>query len=220
MSEEPKANKKSRFPYSYIIIGIIVVGIVFTAGGFTFAATQEEHDNFCSSCHTQPESTYYERSIAAQATDLASFHTTQSVRCIDCHSGEGVSGRISAELMGAHNALMWYTGTAQQPAVQTVPISDANCMKCHSDVVNRGFTPTEQIVIPAEQRRGREESGQRNHWHYFLGRWQAASDTAANCTSCHGGHATDGTAESGFMVAQAVQQQCEACHQVLRGRER
>ncbi len=127
---------------------------------------------------------------------------------------------MSAELMGAHNALMWYTGTAQQPAVQTVPISDENCLKCHADVVNRGFTPTEQIVVPAEQRRGREESGARNHWHYFLTRWQGASDTAGTCTSCHSGHATEGTAESGFMVAQMLQQQCEACHQVLRRGER
>ncbi len=41
MSEENQVSKKTRFPISYIIIGIIVVGAVFTVSGFTFAATQE-----------------------------------------------------------------------------------------------------------------------------------------------------------------------------------
>jgi hypothetical protein len=82
--------------------------VIFTAGGFSFAATQETHDSFCASCHTHPESTFYQRSVGAQAVDLASAHTLKDVRCIDCHSGVGVVGRIQAEMLGAHNALAFY----------------------------------------------------------------------------------------------------------------
>ena len=219
MPEESDPEKKRRFRILYVIIAVVAFGVLFTAGGFTFAATQEQHDSFCASCHTQPESTFYERAIAGQPTDLASFHTTQNDICIDCHSGAGIVGRISAELMGAHNALLWFTGTAQQPAVQTVPIGDENCLKCHQDVVLTSFVAKEQITVPGG-RGGREGNGRNNHWHVFLTRWQAASTIAGTCTSCHGGHLTGGTTQSGFMVDQTVRQVCDACHQVMRRGDR
>jgi nitrate/TMAO reductase-like tetraheme cytochrome c subunit len=215
MTEKSTPKKQNKFPFLTVVIAVVALGVIFTAGGFTFAATQEQHDSFCASCHTQPESTFYLRSTAAQPTDMASFHTAQKVNCIDCHSGVGLNGRVQAELMGAHNALLWYTGTAIQPAVQTTPISDQNCLKCHQDVVQRGFVSKEQITIPGGSG-GREREGRNGHWHQFLTRWQAASATAGTCTSCHGGHPTEGTAQSGFMVDQVVQQQCEACHQAIR----
>ncbi|MEJ2557957.1 MAG: hypothetical protein P8186_17365, partial [Anaerolineae bacterium] len=136
--KQPSPRKKiSRF--ASVLIGIVALGIFLTAGGFTFAATQETHDPFCASCHTQPESTFFQRSTDAQAVDLAAYHTAQKTRCIDCHSGPGVLGRMRAEWLGAHNALAWYTHTAIQPAKLTVPIQDANCLKCHQDVTQRGY---------------------------------------------------------------------------------
>ena len=214
MPEKSDLKKHRRFRILYVVIGLAAFGLLFTIAGFTFAATQEQHDSFCASCHTEPESTFVTRSIAAQPADLASFHTTQQVKCIDCHSGVGATGRISAELMGARNALLWYSGRAQQPAVLTFPIRDENCLKCHTDVLQTRFTPKEQITVPGL--RGGRESGPNNHWHTFLSRWQATDASAGACTSCHGGHPTDGAAATGFMVSTAVEQECNACHQVMR----
>ena len=59
----PKKSKKQ----SRIIIGLIAAAIAvvaLSAGGFAFAATQESHDQFCASCHTQPESTFVARSTS------------------------------------------------------------------------------------------------------------------------------------------------------------
>jgi hypothetical protein len=192
---------------------------LFTVGGFVFAATQESHDAFCGSCHTQPESTFLQRSAAAQATDLASFHTAKTTLCINCHSGAGITGRVSAELMGARNAVLWYTGKAVQPAVLKNPIGDENCLKCHSDITSQSFTPKEQISLSGVNvggEGGGRGGGRANHWHAFLSRWQAADLNAGTCVSCHSGHATGGTAQSGFMNASTVQQVCDACHRVLR----
>ena len=132
-------------------------------------AGQESHDTFCTSCHTMPESTFYDRSTAAQPVDLASFHTTKNTACIDCHSGQGIFGRIQAELMGARNAFKWYTGTAVQPAVLTFPIGDGNCLKCHQQVTQQNFSPQEQITVPGGSNGGRGEQGRANHWHAYLG---------------------------------------------------
>jgi hypothetical protein len=219
-----QANRSpKRFPVLPMLLGLVAVGIVLVAGGFTFAASQETHDSFCASCHSEPESTFYQRAVAAQAADLASFHTAQQTRCIDCHSGAGPIGRIQAELLGARNAAAWYTHTAVQPARLTFPIQDQNCVKCHADLTQPGFVAKEQITIPSapgggggEGEGGRGEQGRRNHWHTFLARWQLIDPTAGSCTSCHSGHTTGSTAQNGFLDAQTTANECNACHRVLR----
>jgi len=211
---KPAGKKPSRvIP---VLIAAAVVVVALTASGFTFAASQETHDPFCGSCHTQPESTYLQQATSAPAVNLASYHTAQNTRCIDCHSGQGILGRVQAELLGARNAFKWYTRTAVQPAVVSFPIGDGNCLKCHQQVTQRGFTPQEQITVPGVRAgRGGGEGGN-NHWHEQLARWQATSATAGSCVSCHSGHITGGSAQNGFMDSQNVQSVCEACHQVLR----
>ncbi|MDR3564370.1 MAG: NapC/NirT family cytochrome c [Negativicutes bacterium] len=212
-------NPQNKPPVRFIRLLVVaaMAAVFLAAAGFAFGASQETHDSFCASCHTQPESTFVQRSTASSPTDMASFHTTQTTRCIDCHSGQGISGRIQAELLGAKNAVKWYTGTAIQPAPLTVPIADENCLKCHQAVTQQGYTPQQQITVPgASSGGGGEREGRANHWHTFLARWQAASPTAGTCTSCHSGHLTDGTAQTGFMNPQTVQDTCNACHQVLR----
>lgn len=219
MSEVQPPRRKGLLRLIWAAVGAAGLAAIMAAGGFAFAASQETHDAFCASCHTQPESRFFQRSTATSPIDLASFHTTQSTptRCIDCHSGTGVLGRMGAELLGAHNALAWYTGTAIQPARQTVPIQDANCLKCHQDVVQPGYVP-KTTVQGLQGRRGGEEAGP-NHWHERLAEWEAGTPQAGTCTSCHLGHATDGTPATGFENSQTTQSVCEACHQTMR-RER
>ncbi len=176
---------------------VLVIFALFAGSGFAYAANKETQDGFCASCHTQPESTYYQRSLT-QPVDLASFHKTKDTRCIDCHSGVGLFGRMSAELLGARNATAYYTHTAVQPAKQTVPINDGNCLKCHQQVEA-------------------ETATQDNHFHVFLPRWQAADSNAGKCISCHSGHATDVVANEAFINENQVRNVCEACHAVLRG---
>jgi len=173
------------------------VGLLTAASGFAFAATKEQHDSFCSSCHTQPESTFYQRSTSGNPVDLATAHIPDNTRCIDCHSGPGITGRMKAELLGAHNALAFYTGTAVQPAKLTHRIGDENCLKCHQNTV----TQTDVTI--------------NNHFHMFLTRWQAADPNAAKCVSCHAGHQTDGEAQIAFLNKSTTEQVCQSCHQAL-----
>lgn len=191
----PVASRRS-LPRFVIIVAIaLAVGVVLVAGSFTFAATQEQRDPFCASCHTQPESTFFARE-AATASDLASTHHGKGVRCIDCHSGPGLDGRVKAEVMGAHNALLWYTGAAVQPAPLTTPIGDANCLKCHDQITS---------VRTME-----------NHFHYFLPRWQQQDPNAAKCTTCHESHTTDGRSDIKWLNEQRTVAQCQNCHAKLR----
>jgi nitrate/TMAO reductase-like tetraheme cytochrome c subunit len=217
-SERPSPRKRTRRWIPVLSVAVIL-GLALAAGGFAFIASKEGHDPFCASCHTQPESTFFQRSTGASPVDLASYHTTQQTRCIDCHSGPGIVGRVRAELMGARNALAWYTHTAVQPARLTVPIGDANCLKCHQDVTQRGYVPKVPVAIGGLGRGGEEEA-RPNHWHEFLARWQATTTNAGTCTSCHPGHLTDGTAQTGFENLQTTETVCNDCHRTLREGER
>jgi hypothetical protein len=200
MAKTNQPKKKGLLPAVIVVLVLAGVGVVATIGGFAFAATQESHDDFCASCHTQPESTYYQRSLAAAPVDLASFHTPKKTLCIDCHSGIGLFGRVGAELLGARNAVKFYTGTAVQPAPLNFPIRDGNCLKCHDWVKISGNSEDMQ-----------------NHWHRFLVRWQLVDANAGRCVSCHTGHVTDGSADIQYLNQDHTTAVCDACHAQLRG---
>ena len=187
-------QKKNKLPF---ILGILAgLVVVMTVGGFSVGASLEQTDSFCASCHTQPEATFFQRSTANAPVDLASFHTTKTTHCIDCHSDSGVTGRVGAEISGAFNAMHFFTNTATQPSKLYAPFSDANCLKCH------------EAAITASANRN-------NHFHVFLARWQATDPNAGRCTSCHAAHTHDGASDNGFMVDARTQPVCDACHQVL-----
>lgn len=194
-----KPTKKRRgfqWPWRSLAIPAGLV-LLLAVGSLGFAATTEEHDSFCASCHTQPESTFYSRSQSGAPVDLATAHQAKAVKCIDCHSGRGVTGRLGAIMLGSRNALAFFTRTAQQPAPLTWPIRDNNCIKCHEDTLTR--------------------QDFQNHFHVFLFRWQAQDPQAAGCVDCHTAHTTTGSADTGFMTQDTVSPVCQRCHTAIRG---
>jgi predicted CXXCH cytochrome family protein len=192
----PLISKQITRFFTFPLILVFIVPIVLAAGSMGVVAQKEENDSFCASCHTQPESTYYQRSLAA-AVDLASSHTGHSTKCIDCHSGEGLSGRVSAISLGAKNAIALLTKTDIQPAPLTVPIGDGNCLKCHSNVLT--------------------ETDFNHHFHAYLLRWQSADPNAARCVECHSAHTPDGDSAQAFLNTQRTEAVCQRCHSVLGG---
>ncbi len=104
-------------------------------------------------------------------------------------------GRATAMSLGVRDAIKWFSGTAIQPAVQTTPIGDAHCLKCHADV-------------PDDARFDM-------HAHRHLARWQAEDVNAATCVTCHTSHTTDGNAAIGFLNQQRALAECDRCHIAL-----
>lgn len=194
---ERERERRRRKALWITIVAIVAVVIVFGVGTFTFAASMEEKDSFCASCHTEPESTFYTRAQQPAPVDLATFHGSKQNKCIDCHSGEGVSGRLVAMVIGARNAAAYLTKTAKQPAPLLFPIGDGNCTKCH--------TSTTRATDFSQ------------HFHAYLTRWQAADPKAATCVSCHTGHITDGDTSLQFLNRARAEGVCQQCHQVLGG---
>ncbi|MBI3244723.1 MAG: cytochrome c3 family protein [Chloroflexi bacterium] len=191
-----RANRRQKtnlFKYKGLwavaLVGIALFSL--SGSGLLYAAHLEDNDAFCASCHTQPESTFYQRSQSA-AMDLASAHAAKDVTCIQCHSGAGVTGRLNGMMVGAGDLAAFTSGQYHKPAIVTVPISDANCIKCHADVTQtRDFN---------------------RHFHAFLPRWQALDPQAATCVSCHQAHTTTGQAQLVFLERVTTTAVCQQCH--------
>lgn len=66
-------------------------------GTYETAAHLEEHDAFCASCHTEPETTFYQNTLAAEPVDRAAYVTRTAKQpaplsspiddsnCLKCH---------------------------------------------------------------------------------------------------------------------------------------
>ena len=193
MKDEKNARVR-HFPFAILGISAIIF-LVAVAGSVAFVSYQEQDDRFCMSCHTQPETEYFNRYVQADATkfadDLASFHhRKKEVRCIDCHVGEGIVGRTQVVAMAGWNAFKHYTGLQQQPAKIIIPLQNEACAKCHD----------------AELRK----PGFENHFHnkYFDPK---ENPPFIRCTDCHLSHRL-GDERSNFQFRDAILPKCEYCH--------
>ncbi len=199
-----------------LVAVVVVLGILMPGVGAGVSLLLENQNAFCASCHTQPEVKYYEQSLQAQATTLASFHAQKQTSCIDCHSGGGPLGRAAGLMQGADDLVRYLSGHYNAPAITSNPLGDDSCLKCHPEVLTRGRrSPPSNIQDPVQSRERRANDG---HYHQFLQRWQAADARAAHCVNCHTSH-TDGAANVGFMTATPVQNVCDGCHRGLNTRE-
>ncbi len=195
-SKRKPARRRRRFPVrTPVLLGILALILLAPTAVMGVSFQLEDSDSFCASCHSQPEATYYQRSLASPV-DLATVHRQKDgTRCIDCHAGSGLNGRIGAFLVGSGDLLRWVTRTARQPAPIVYPIRDDNCLKCHA-------------ATPATQDFNR-------HFHAFLARWQAIDSTAAGCVDCHTAHTTDGDPTIGYLQQQRTVAVCQRCHDTL-----
>ena len=98
---------------------LLVVGVVLSAGGRLL----EDRPGFCLSCH---EMAFYGKTW--QSSGAALHHG----RCIDCHSGPGVAGAVSAQMTGLMELARHFFGHPS-PARSYRPggVPNANCLKCH-----------------------------------------------------------------------------------------
>lgn len=175
---------------------VVAISLAVAAGGTAYAIHQENRDAFCASCHTEPESKYYQQSQDKAALTLASFHTQKLVRCIDCHSGGGPFGRVEGLMQGTHDLAAYYSGNYHKPAITQNKLGDDSCTKCHEQVTNGG--------------------GFDNHFHSLLLRWQSMNSNAAHCVDCHAAH-PDGHQAQGYLAITTVQAVCQQCHATFRG---
>lgn len=190
---QDKHNRSFLSHFRFPMLLLLLISPLALAGIVGFSAMQfENRDSDCASCHTQPESVYFQRESTGSPSDLASFHAEKNTRCIDCHSSGGSFGRASAMMLGARDLMAFVSKHYTQPAPLTRSISDSSCLKCHENIAQRQTF--------------------NNHFHIFLSKWQALDPQAATCVDCHQSHSTDGDASIAFINKDKTSLVCESCH--------
>ena len=247
MSDSPTVNttsqpapRRRRWPV-IVAVGFFVL-LILGSGSFVVASTLEDHDSFCISCHTVPETTYYNRAYVSldnpsQAVpDLATAHYLLShehgkpeFACIDCHHGDGSLGnRVSTIALGGRDAVIYVLGRAD-PTIEKTQLAEgwlpnASCVSCHTDTLLR-------------------QQDLDNHYHNYLpqtGQLVASGatfvvptpsnsgatesrqnrpirtvNTSLTCTDCHHAHTSlSNGAASMFVNNTTVADQCVECHKV------
>src|SRR5579859_2629299 len=112
---QPAPRRRRRWPV-IVAVGFFVL-LILGSVSFVAASALEDQDSFCISCHTVPETTYYNRAYMAldnpnaALPDLATAHYLLSQEhgkpafsCIDCHRGDASLGnRISTIALGGRD---------------------------------------------------------------------------------------------------------------------
>ncbi len=98
---------------------MILAGSLASLGGRWL----EDRSGFCLSCH---EMAFYGKTW--KESGAADHHA----RCIDCHSGAGILGALSAQMTGAGELAKHFLGHPH-PARTYGPgiVPNNNCVKCH-----------------------------------------------------------------------------------------
>jgi hypothetical protein len=206
--------------------GLVIVAAV--AAGL-IVSRYEEQDPFCTSCHTLPEVTYYDRAQQAKAgsnpyQDLSSAHygSDNSFRCIDCHRGDaGVLHRVITLSLGARDTAIWLTGQADTTLGKTdlvVPVLlTGGCVKCHEkSLLEVGFNNHFHNKLPDALRAWRR-GGELTRPVDFLGAplELMTADTTVLCVDCHRAHIhIDGAELAAYLdLVNDVYPACVRCHE-------
>ena len=235
---ELPVRRPRRWWVSLLVMGFF--GLIILGGvGFVVASTLEDHDTFCTTCHTAPEVAYYDRAHNALANaqapiaDLATVHYTLSqahgkpeFTCINCHRGDAsLVQRVSTLALGGRDALVFVLGRGD-PTLEKTNISEswlpnAACISCHTDTL---------LTL-----RGRD-----NHWHNNLTQTAAlvangaqlivpanlasqkdqllrngitTVDSPIACTDCHQAHITVSNGQPSLFTDQDhMSPVCQKCH--------
>lgn len=166
--------------------GLVLLGLA-AAGG---ATALESRDGFCASCHTEPETTYFRRSLDAPA-DLASYHAVLETRtrCMGCHALGTLHGRALVLGLAAYDLAKFVTGTYRQPAEMPFVMPNSACLQCH----------TQEVSKP----------GFENHFHNVLADPEAPD---LPCVRCHPSHETGSSHDLFWVFRNEVLEACEFCH--------
>ena len=119
------------------------------AAGWAVSDHLEQDDDFCNACHVSKEMPLHleiRRDFDARpAASLAGAHAAArathrddgALRCIDCHGGTSLAGRVRVKALAAKDAFFYLTGRFEEPRAMRWPLWDEDCQKCHASFEER-----------------------------------------------------------------------------------
>ncbi|PKM80364.1 MAG: hypothetical protein CVU89_14240 [Firmicutes bacterium HGW-Firmicutes-14] len=209
------SKTEDRLKAIIVVSGLVLAAFLLTAGAVKTTMSPE----FCGKCHVMaPEYTTWK----------ASSHL--NIACTDCHIKPGLGNLIVHKMSAVKELYLYFTGTYDRPIQMSHDLEDEICMSCHS--VNRGFTPSGDLIIPHDKHAARDvkcvechsgvahgnivareltKDGKYEVWTAEFGKKQMTKDYSEpkmnTCLDCH-----INPKKYGVKNVDGVTQACEACH--------
>jgi formate-dependent nitrite reductase cytochrome c552 subunit len=191
-----------------LVVGALLAAAVAGPAGWVASDRLERDNEFCVACHL-PDGT---RLHAGKREDLGDwppatlaaahgmagvreFDAIRPFRCIDCHGGTGVAGRVRVKILSAKDAFWYAVGRFEEPTAMRWPLEDADCRRCHARFDERGRAAG---VDPAFH-----ELAVHN------------AELGVACVDCHLVHDEGGLADHDFLHPEHVRARCAGCHPEL-----
>lgn len=193
-----------RWPGRRLLAAACVGGALAAPTGWLVTDRLEQDDDFCNACHLEPGLPLHleiRRGFDARPpASLAGRHAAAGnraredagFRCIDCHGGVSLAGRLRVKALAAKDAFWYGVGRFDEPSAMRWPLWDEDCTRCHARF---------------DEERPRSWETPRFH--------QLAVhnvELGVACVECHEAHETGGAADVFFLRPACVRLQCARCH--------
>jgi hypothetical protein len=183
---------------------LVLAGIPVGTTGWLVTDRLEQDDDFCNACHLSEDTPLHlekRRDFDTQPpASLAAAHAVAEVegrdervfRCIDCHGGVGIAGRLRVKLLSAKDAFWYVVGHFEEPKGMRWPLLDADCSQCHASF----------------------EEAQAGAWRDPKFHELAVHNAALGmgCVECHLTHEPGGLVDANFLHPAQVRSRCAECH--------
>jgi nitrate/TMAO reductase-like tetraheme cytochrome c subunit len=160
--------------------------------GWAISDRLESDNDFCISCHLDGRPLHEQKMRQFASTppvSLAAAHAAASpgFRCIDCHGGTSIVGRVRVKAVAARDALRYLLADFGEPETMRHPLWDEDCSGCHPS-----YEP------------------ERDDDFHAIPDHNTALPHA--CVECHTAHPT-GRAELHYQSREVVLPICRNCHE-------
>jgi hypothetical protein len=202
----PGARRTRRWG-ARLVAGAVLAGSVCAPLGWIVTDHLEQDNDFCNACHLGPGVPLHidirDDFDARPPRSLAALHAAAQhadpgaprdgpFRCIACHGGASLAGRVRVKALAAKDSFWYLVGDFDEPHGMRWPLWNQDCTRCHAR------------FEPAEAEPWRQPPFHALPVHNVA--------LGVNCVECHLVHETGGAPEAYFLKPPLVRSQCARCH--------
>jgi hypothetical protein len=183
----------------------VAAAIVAAPAGWMVSDALERNNDFCNACHLPSGEALHvavrEDFDGRPPTTLAAGHgaahppgpegDAAAFRCIDCHGGVSLVGRLRVKTLAAKDAFWWVVGDFEEPRGMRWPLWDEDCAQCHESF---------DVKADADGDPAFHDLGVHN------------VELGVGCVECHRSHERGANVDAWYLKAAVVRQQCARCH--------
>jgi cytochrome c-type protein NapC len=135
-----------------LLVGVLVIPFLLSAGHLTFGFQESSQTRFCLSCHEMQahgQSLFVDDKHALAAVHYQNREIDRDTICYSCHKDYAMFGDAKAKLNGLRHVWAHYVAGVPKKLELYQPYSNGNCLHCHDDARKFREQPAHAPVMDA-----------------------------------------------------------------------